>query len=772
MITRLELKNFRRHQDTEIDFGAQDQLIAITGVNGAGKTTLLEALLFAFFGETRNGRRGLDTLVTRGAELEGVEVVCEFQVGGAPYRIQRRRVEGVSSALLFCDGQLLCEGPTAVDQEMRAVLGMDAAGFKLAVIAKQKELDGLTSMSKRERRGMLARLLRVDVVDRAAIAAHERMQRSQEVLSLMGPPPAIAELEAELEAARSRHGELDASLQDARTCVDETRRALNDASAIETRYSRALDDVARAQGALDDATREHDQVESDLSAHRDSAIAPPEPVRPESEILQDLRSSEAALAEARRREEVLAAHASLVDTHREVVEAITRIQDELVEIDVPTAEKAAADAREHAAALDERFDAARNQAGDLRGRLEVLREELASLASLDDEPECPTCGQDVSAEHLESHTLARTQEMGAAQSSLDQLVTDGRALKAELEQARKSAEQASSFAAAEAERQRNQQARKAELSELIRRRDSYELRLTRELPEPVNVSEAAAIQRAFADELAQAEAARTAHSTYNAWLTRRDALTTRLGELRVKLEELGSVLASAAPAQELVDAYTQVCDLRAQLADESEMVVRLSAECTTAHGQVQLCEQRLSDARGFESRRQEQAQKARVATYTKAVLKRVHQSLSQELRPNLEGALCEILTRLSEGRFSSARLDEDYEISVLDDGGYRPLSELSGGESDLVALALRLALASVVAERHGSDALGLLILDEVFGSQDASRREAILAALRELRSLYGQVLVISHVGGIEDAADKVIDLRCDTNRKLSEVSVL
>jgi len=161
-----------------------------------------------------------------------------------------------------------------------------------------------------------------------------------------------------------------------------------------------------------------------------------------------------------------------------------------------------------------------------------------------------------------------------------------------------------------------------------------------------------------------------------------------------------------------------------------------------------------------------------VAAYTKSVLKSVHASLSAELRPSLEGTLCETLARLSEGRFTSAKLDEHYDVSVLDDGAYRPLSELSGGEVDLVALALRLALASVVAERHGTDSLGLLILDEVFGSQDTSRREAIITALRELRSLYGQVLVISHVGGIEDAADKVVELHCGPDRRLQEVSVL
>ena len=110
--------------------------------------------------------------------------------------------------------------------------------------------------------------------------------------------------------------------------------------------------------------------------------------------------------------------------------------------------------------------------------------------------------------------------------------------------------------------------------------------------------------------------------------------------------------------------------------------------------------------------------------------------------------------------------------NILDDGKYHLLSEFSGGEVDLIALALRLSLAQVVGERHGSDSLGVLILDEIFGSQDAGRREAIITGLRELRSMYGQIFVISHVGGIEEYADKVIELNCGEDRKLLDVAVL
>ncbi len=45
---RLQLKNFRHHVDTDIEF--QSGLTAIVGKNGSGKTTLLEGIGYALYG--------------------------------------------------------------------------------------------------------------------------------------------------------------------------------------------------------------------------------------------------------------------------------------------------------------------------------------------------------------------------------------------------------------------------------------------------------------------------------------------------------------------------------------------------------------------------------------------------------------------------------------------------------------------------------------------------------------------------------------------------
>ena len=56
-----------------------------------------------------------------------------------------------------------------------------------------------------------------------------------------------------------------------------------------------------------------------------------------------------------------------------------------------------------------------------------------------------------------------------------------------------------------------------------------------------------------------------------------------------------------------------------------------------------------------------------------------------------------------------------------------PKPVISGGEEDLANLVLRLAISQMIAERAGQP-LSLLVLDEVFGSLDESRRQHVAGA--------------------------------------------
>ena len=93
---------------------------------------------------------------------------------------------------------------------------------------------------------------------------------------------------------------------------------------------------------------------------------------------------------------------------------------------------------------------------------------------------------------------------------------------------------------------------------------------------------------------------------------------------------------------------------------------------------------------------------------------------------------------------------------------------ISGGEEDVVALALRLALSELIQERSGQP-MSLLILDEVFGSLDADRRQSVLERLIGLKGRFRQIFVISHIEEINQIADQCIYLQRDETTRATTI---
>ncbi len=127
-------------------------------------------------------------------------------------------------------------------------------------------------------------------------------------------------------------------------------------------------------------------------------------------------------------------------------------------------------------------------------------------------------------------------------------------------------------------------------------------------------------------------------------------------------------------------------------------------------------------------------------------------SLTARARPMLEAEASGLIRELTDGRYESMEFDENYRVRLLDrfDDSYA-IERFSGGEADVASLSARVALSRLVAAR-GGNTLGFLVLDEVFGSLDAGRRNNVLLALERLKRSFGQIFIISHVGEVQESA--------------------
>lgn len=757
MITYLRMENFRRHESTEIHFDRGTQLTLISGQNGVGKSTVVEGILYALYGEGRHGKRGLNSLVRQGAELEGMEVELRFEVDDSEYQVIRRRDGRASTAVLYGEGIPLYESPTAVTAAISQILGMDAAGFRLAVYAQQKELDGLTAQTAAARRQMVSRLLRLDVVTTARNNARAALNTTREVLAALGPAVDAAEAKARLEAAKEAQrstakalAATEAAIAEADAKISELAAAEKKAAELDQLRQRTEADITRLRGTI--AT-----LEAQLSA---LGSAPEVPEGPKTEdAQQQLTAAEAALAVAEERDAEAARAAVMARELERDRERLNEIDTALSVLarqeDVEAAGVETEKLQTEAQATKEQLEAAASGRARASGEVASLKQRLERVAELGDV--CDQCGQEVDDTH-------RHQAKSSLQSELDTAIAQA-----------KEAErvwQAAARAAAMAEQQLDAHLRReAELHAELNRRSVLEderTRLHRRIKvyeqregKKVPTVDLAAAEKAVETARAAAEAARRrdeAAAALREWQRETERISAQIADEKEALAAAEKRLGETTPSSELQRSLADLDATRQSRAAEADVAAALRVELAVAETNVTAASERLAEAEAAAERRAKTESEGATLARVADVLDTLRNRMVTEIRPALESAVSSTLDLLSEGRFPRARLTDDYDVEVDDRGVWQQLSELSGGEIDLVALAVRLGLAELIAERHGGGGIGFLILDECFGSQDPARRQAILSGIRNLRSSYGQILLISHVGGLEDHVDRVLEV--------------
>ena len=126
------------------------------------------------------------------------------------------------------------------------------------------------------------------------------------------------------------------------------------------------------------------------------------------------------------------------------------------------------------------------------------------------------------------------------------------------------------------------------------------------------------------------------------------------------------------------------------------------------------------------------------------------------VKNDIAKAASEILEEVS-GKYSLLKIDDDFNIQVEDGGSYYPISRYSGGEIDMIAVSVRVAISEYLM-RFGPDgeSYSFLILDEIFGSQDQEHREKMIQMLRSLEERFPQIIAISHISDVQGQFDNTL----------------
>jgi exonuclease SbcC len=178
--SQLRLKNFFSYRDASLDFRGL-HTACICGENGAGKSSLLEAIAWAIWGKSRAATE--DDVIHVG-EME-TQVDFIFHNQQQIYRVIRRRVRGQSSSLELQvetpNGfrALTGKGVRATQQLLLDAIKLDYDTFINSAYLRQGRADEFMLKSPKERKQILADLLKLDRYDELSEKAKDTANQAK-----------------------------------------------------------------------------------------------------------------------------------------------------------------------------------------------------------------------------------------------------------------------------------------------------------------------------------------------------------------------------------------------------------------------------------------------------------------------------------------------------------------------------------------------------------------------------------------------------------------
>jgi exonuclease SbcC len=700
---RVRAENYRSYE--LLDLALPAGCFAITGVNGAGKTSILQLVDLCLF-----GGRDLSRYMNR---LRGEVMVIELELEhrGDRYRIRRtynpagRGKTTLDFEQLVIDGDVgevnqhwvpLTEGNARETQaRIDETFGLSRETFRASAYLAQGDSAAFTEADPGERKRILAEVLGLGLWDGMAELARRDRAGAQEQLS-------------QLRATEALVAELSEAL---RVAERQHVEAAQQHGEVEARIGGLRDEMAAAQAAREQARAvEGERIAATSAVFTAGQQLAAAQARHET-LVKQVEAAEGALHLVT----TAKGEAALAEGLQERVTLQTVDQERWRECEAKRVE------------LTRRGQEQSRRVEELNARAVELEAESGRLRL--DTARCGSCGQ-----------LLTTPE--SREQAQRQLAEQMRTLARELEEAMALVSQTGEEIAA----------LPTEVP-IVDERLVEQLRLAREAQ--LIVAQEPALQRQLAE--------------------RREELVEAAAQLAGCMEALSAAQAALAvlpegqPLRELQEAQRAAQqawqDADRHLATARDAMVRAAGRRDELADRVAAC-----------------GDPATQAEETAVALGRIDQLVEAYGRngvpaliietaalPHLEAEANRILADLGTSMVVTLRtqralksgpgMRETLDIVVSQNGAEALYEDFSGGERTRLNIALRVALARLLAHRRGAE-VRMLIVDEPEFLDEAGT-EALAGVLHGLTGDFERVALVSHMVGLRDAFDTVIEVERD-----------
>jgi len=763
MIERLVLKDFKSHEDSDIEF--YPSLNVFLGEVGAGKTSILEAISFALFGRYA-GNVNNNELIRRGAEKAEISLI--FSINSGRYKIDRtihskKTQKAKLSIFEETDWKLAVEGASAVSKSIEDLLDVDSSTFLAAIYASQGEIKEMLETQPGKRRERLDKLLGIDVYekiwrtlgDARNLVLNELTGAQEKASGFELLEKQIEDLKDRLEKSREELEMLTTFLKEIEDRLEPAEQQLKifedlkqKLSQLETQIEGKNNEIKNSSASSKSLEENFNKaVEAEKTYRKNKQF-----IQLEKELEKEKRRVETALQQKNNLETLFKRDN---DALQEATERQTKLEGQIKQLKTlgehqQTLEKEKEilpELKKKQAELEKKLEGLKEEAVKAFAKIENQKRKVERVAELG---ECPTCLQTVPKEHKEeikretgkavakltTDHVALEKVRAHVQSLLDDLKKKvDLALTADKEYAKVLVQ----IRMLESCREENEEinTRLEEIKYRIKenRKNTAEIKGT-----PITLARVTEKLRGVTSkaELAkEAEKQMAAKKDLETMLLREKET---LKELKLQLSKLQFSKKEVAENYDLKEhkaTDTNVRVLHKNQVETTEGVKRLKKSMLEDADQIEQAEKQLDEKR----KAWKQVEKLKMENKLLEVLRK---SLREVVQPvmrknnvlNVSQAFHAFYQELSNDNIDYAAIDEEGNVDVTRNGEPSPVNSLSGGETTCAALALRLAICSSLTKNQ------LLLLDEPTIHLD----ELYRAKLRDFLGNHNfeQLIVVTH----------------------------
>ncbi|MCX8124996.1 MAG: SMC family ATPase [Spirochaetes bacterium] len=788
MILRsLTLVNFRQYRNTTIEF--KDGLVGIIGKNGSGKSTLFSAIVCALYGELPTLREYIRSIFAEDTATVQIELVYEIE--NNEYKVVRQfRGRNLNAqATLFKNDRAIVTGANEVSRAIEKIIGMPKEAFMRSVFAAQGELREISQARGAQRRELIRKIMGFSMLDdilqnirddknekKKFIEGQQVMLLNDEEIKAKNEEcdKLVSKLKWHIKALE----ELIANQKRIQQQFENKRIEFDHQQKLYQAYNELVHQKTKIAVQIENCTRNLEEAQNKL-IHL-------EKLKSQCENLQ--KEEERYISVKKLKEELEAVRIKAIEKQKleeqykqlngEVTEKLLYIESETSEMkDYETVVKEIEEnvqkkafAQKTLQDINLQLQQLSKQIGGIQKSIEDRKKHIQQIQKLGRDAECPTClrplhdAYDATIARLSSEIDAY-QHKEMIQLHKEQLELKDKSIVTEklIQNIENDINQLQQKKARYDEKKKNIEKSMLEVKKKQQAMNALKLTLA-------DLKEIEFDNSAYENVLNEFKQLESSHAMYielSTSIKEIPEITKRIVQLTQEKEKLIILLKKNQSELDTLgfseNTYNKVKADYEKLLREKDAIAEKANNATLEQNaiehEIKQIENELQRDNQNRKKLQIAQQQLELLHRLEAVMDGFRTSVLATVKPVISHYASNLFNQITQGRYQSITVDDDFNFMIFDDGKWYPLDRFSGGEIDCANLCLRIAISNAIRDFSGSGAVGFMAFDEIFGSQDNDRRAAIMNVLYSLQEQYRQIFIISHIDDVKELFPAILHVQ-------------